>query len=287
MAIGIDGGLSGWGYNGNGQLGDGTTVDRLTPIKVNVPPVKFVACGQNYFTMAIGIDGGLSGWGFNGNGQLGNGTTTSSLTPIKVNVPPVKFVACDQVNTIANGIDGGLSGWGGNGNGQLGDGTTVNRLTAIKINVPPVKFVACGRNYFTMAIGIDGGLSGWGNNNIGQLGDGTTVAKSTPIKVNVPLILTSTENLTSYVITSPYNLSVDILSTTHGNFGKVNNPISITNNNLPYLNLTNKNSATNLDSSWLGTSLPRGSILQFNLINNNTNTGSVSGLLINLTVQKQ
>lgn len=80
-------------------------------------------------------------------------------------------------------------------------------------------------------------------------------------------------------------LSVDILSTTHLNYGKLNTPVSITNGNYPYLTTSNKNSATNLDSSWTGTILPKGSILQFNLINNNNTP--VSGLLINLTVQKQ
>ena len=80
-------------------------------------------------------------------------------------------------------------------------------------------------------------------------------------------------------------LSVDILSTTHLNYGKLNTPVSITNGNPPYLTTSNKNSATNLDSSWTGTKLPRGSILQFNLIN--TNISPVSGLLINLTVIKQ
>jgi hypothetical protein len=91
--------------------------------------------------------------------------------------------------------------------------------------------------------------------------------------------------------TATYNLSVDILSSTHGNFGKISPdgintyPISITKGNPPYLTTSNKNSATNLDSSWLGTTLPKGSILQFNLIN--TNNSPVSGLLVNLTVTKQ
>jgi hypothetical protein len=85
--------------------------------------------------------------------------------------------------------------------------------------------------------------------------------------------------------TATYNLSVNILSSTHGNFGKVGNPVSITKGNPPYLTTSSKNSATNLDASWVGTTLPKGSILQFELIN--TNISPVSGLLINLTVTKQ
>ena len=88
-----------------------------------------------------------------------------------------------------------------------------------------------------------------------------------------------------YSDTSTSSLSVDLLSSTYGNFGKVGYPISITKGNPPYLTTSDKNSGANLDASWLGTTLPKGSILQFRLIN--TNNSPVSGLLINLTTIKQ
>ena len=88
LAIGTDGGLSAWGYNTRGQLGDGTETTRLTAIKINLPPVAMVAAGYSH-SLAIGTDGGLSAWGQNHIGQLGDGTTTDRLTAIKINLPPL------------------------------------------------------------------------------------------------------------------------------------------------------------------------------------------------------
>ena len=85
--------------------------------------------------------------------------------------------------------------------------------------------------------------------------------------------------------TLAYNLSVDILSSTYADFGRIGHPSSITKNNPPNLTIYNKNSASDLDLLWDGVHLPKGSILQFELIN--TNNSPVSGLLINLTVIKQ
>ena len=73
-----------WGSNASGQLGDGTTSDRLSPVAV--------ANGTNAFGVAAGHDhscfwavgGANSCWGNNTLGALGNGTTTSANTPVRV-----------------------------------------------------------------------------------------------------------------------------------------------------------------------------------------------------------
>jgi alpha-tubulin suppressor-like RCC1 family protein len=170
----------------------------------------------------------------------------------------------------------------------LGLNDTSTRLTPVKVNVPHVDIVACGDSY-TMIVGVDGGLSACGFNFNGQLGDGTTTRRTSAVKITVPPVATGTgttsSSATSSVSPGTYNLSVDILSTTHLDFGKINNPFSITNNNPPRLTLSNKNSAANLSSIWTQTYIPKGSILQFNL--NITNNAPVSSLLVNLTVEKQ
>ena len=180
------------------------------------------------------------------------------------------------------GTDGNLSAWGNNNQKQLfGDGNVLtNTNIPVKSNLPAIiKDIACSGNH-TIALGFDGTLSGWGNNSTYQLGlRNNTSPVITATKINVSV------KDPEYIAAPSYNISVDILSSTYGNFGKIGYPVSITNNNPPNLTLNNKNSASNLDSLWLGTSLPKGSILQFNLINNNNSP--VSGLLINLTVQKQ
>jgi alpha-tubulin suppressor-like RCC1 family protein len=183
LAIGTNGILSSWGLNYSGQLGNGTTTNRSTPVKINIPAISSIYAG-GYNSLIIGTDKGLSGFGDNSYGQLGNGTTLSASSPIKINLPPVAIVAADISHSLAVGIDGGLSAWGYNNNGQLGNGTTLSASSPIKINLPPVSMVATGSNY-SLAVGIDGGLSAWGNNSYGQLGNGTTLSASSPIKINL------------------------------------------------------------------------------------------------------
>ena len=177
------------------------------------------------------------------------------------------------------GTDGNLSAWGINDQKQLfGDGNVLtNTNIPVKSNLPAIiKDIACSGSH-TIALGFDGTLSGWGANLLYQLGLGNNTSPvTTATKINVSV------KDPEYIATPSYNLSVDILSTTHSNFGKINNPVSITNNNRPNLTISNKNSAANLSSIWTGTYIPKGSILQFNLIN-----APVSSLLVNLTVEKQ
>ena len=79
-AIKEDGSLWMWGWNDNGQLGDGTTTNTSTPIKI-LEDVKEVSLGQGY-SAAIKEDGSLWMWGQNDYGQLGDGTTEDRYTPI-------------------------------------------------------------------------------------------------------------------------------------------------------------------------------------------------------------
>jgi cysteine-rich repeat protein len=76
-----------WGYNGHGQVGDGTTTHRSTPIKVDeIPPtVDLWSGGVNYSSCAVGNDGGLWCWGGNWNGQLGMGVTGNVRRPLRIN----------------------------------------------------------------------------------------------------------------------------------------------------------------------------------------------------------
>ena len=70
-----------WGENDWGELGDGTTTNRLTPIDVFGlgDGVAAIAGGGDY-TCALTDGGGVKCWGVNGSGQLGDGTTTNRLT---------------------------------------------------------------------------------------------------------------------------------------------------------------------------------------------------------------
>ena len=88
-AILDDGSVSCWGNNSGGQLGDGTTTDRLTPTQTSSlgEGRTAVAITAGYwYTCAILDDGSVSCWGWNTYGQLGDGTTNDRFTPTAIEI---------------------------------------------------------------------------------------------------------------------------------------------------------------------------------------------------------
>ena len=178
-AIQADGSLWTWGFNVNGQLGDGTRNNSEIPIKV-MENVIAVSASNSSHTMAIQADGSLWAWGLNFNGQLGDGTLTNRHAPVKV-MEDVIAVSQDFTHTMAIKADGSLWAWGLNDEGQLGDGTTQNRRTPVRI-LDNVASVSTSRGH-TMAIKTNGTLWAWGDNIFGQLGVGTITNHNTPVRV--------------------------------------------------------------------------------------------------------
>jgi alpha-tubulin suppressor-like RCC1 family protein len=172
-----------WGDNAKGQIGDGTTTDRKTPITLaGLSPVA-VAAGDQH-TLVVNNDGTVQAWGVNGSGQLGDGTTTTRKTPVKVSgLSGVVALSAGLSHSLALKADGTVWAWGGNGYGQLGDGTTTTRKTPVKVlGLTGVVAVSAG-NYHSLALKNDGTLWAWGNNGSGRLGDGTAITRKTPIQV--------------------------------------------------------------------------------------------------------
>ena len=164
LAVLEDGSLWAWGKNDVGQLGDGTTIDRSTPVKI-MDGVVCAAAGQDY-SLAILADGSLWGWGTNAFGQLGDGTTELRITPVKL-MDGVKEVAASNTYAAAVKTDGTLWTWGMSAWG-LGDGTMeTKRLSPVQI-LADVEHVYTGFSA-AMALKTDDSLWGWGS---GLLVDG-------------------------------------------------------------------------------------------------------------------
>jgi hypothetical protein len=134
LGVATDGKVWGWGSNGFGQLGDGTTEDRLEPVWSSGLGVgaKSVGAGWEH-SVALGVDGKAYGWGGNGSGQLGDGTATERVSAVGVVglLGNLKAVEAGGQYTLGLGEDGVVYGWGANESGQLGDGTKVERRSPV------------------------------------------------------------------------------------------------------------------------------------------------------------
>ena len=199
FAFCTDGALAAWGWNGYGQLGDGSLTNRLAPVWVDRTGVlagktiTLLAGGTNH-TVAVCADGALAAWGVNSSGELGDGTTTDRSKPVAVKMDgalagrTVKAVGCGVSHTLALCTDGTLVAWGYNNYGQLGNGSTTNSTSPVAIPLTgaltgkAITAISAGQ-YFSLAACADGTVAAWGLNNNGQLGNGTTTDSSIPVAV--------------------------------------------------------------------------------------------------------
>lgn len=159
-----------WGNNGQGQLGDGTTTNKTTPISIgaltNVVDIK----GGYYHTLALKNDGTVWSVGYNNYGQLGDGTLTQRLNPVQIGITNVKAISAGKNHSLALKNDGTVWAWGYNNSGQIGDSTNTQRLIPVKVKLlTGVVAIASGYN-FSLALKSDGTVWGWGFNGWGQLG---------------------------------------------------------------------------------------------------------------------
>jgi len=181
------GGVKCWGYNNNGHLGDGTTIQRLTPVNVSglASGVTAITVGADH-SCALTSGGGVKCWGYNGNGQLGDTTTTQRLIPVDVSglTSGVTAIAANWLHTCALLTSGGVKCWGKNDRSQLGDGSVTDSSTPVSVNsLGSITAISVGLGH-SCALTSGGGVKCWGANTYGQLGDTTTTQRLTPVDVS-------------------------------------------------------------------------------------------------------
>jgi len=146
LALKSDGTVWSWGWNGNGQLGDGTNSDKATlPVQVvgvggsgYLSDVSKITTGGSH-SLVLKNDDTVWAWGSNGDGQLGDNTTSSHNTPVQVldsagtgYLSGVSVISGGQASSVAVKSDNSLVwNWGINSYGQLGN----NRIAKEKIPV--------------------------------------------------------------------------------------------------------------------------------------------------------
>lgn len=170
LALRNDGVVWAWGYNGEGELGDGTTISRSFPAlvressAVTTPLSNIVEITSGGFhSMARRADGGVWTWGGNYWGQIGDGTIAHRSFPVPVTLADgsslsdaVAISALSGSSVAIRSTDFDLDGtpestvwtWGYNVGGQLGDGTDTNRWNPVAV------LTATGIPQTAFAIGV-------------------------------------------------------------------------------------------------------------------------------------
>jgi alpha-tubulin suppressor-like RCC1 family protein/uncharacterized membrane protein YgcG len=175
-----------WGLNASGQLGDGTTEIRRTPVAVSGITNAIAITAGDYHTCALLAGGSIDCWGDNNNGQLGDGTTEYyRVTPVAVSgITNAIAITAGSQHTCALLAGGSIDCWGWNAYGQLGDGTTEIRRTPVAVSGITNAIAITAGDFHTCALLAGGSIDCWGENNSGQLGDGTTEIRRTPVAVS-------------------------------------------------------------------------------------------------------
>ena len=181
-----DGTVWSWGYNGSGDLGDGSNTTRTSPVQTsNVTAATHVEGGaESGFSWDLA--GALKAWGYNGYGGLGDGTWTQRNSPVSASGFTNSLQVRGSWHTVAAKTDGTVWTWGMNYYGQLGNNTTSSLPTTLPaqvIGLDSVVSVAAGDN-FSIVVSGDGRVWTWGQNNYNQLGDGTIAQRNGPVQIS-------------------------------------------------------------------------------------------------------
>jgi alpha-tubulin suppressor-like RCC1 family protein len=183
-ALKTDGTVWCWGENFYGQLGDGTSMPRSTPVQVkglaDVTQLAVSVASQS--ACARKIDGSVWCWGAT---LARTEFTDFQTTPVRVlAIGNSAAQVAVSGNACVRKLDGTLWCWGSNFAGYLGDGTETRRPTPVQITSVgnTVADVGVGPNH-TCVLKLDNSVWCWGHNLQGQLGNGTDVKSLTAVEV--------------------------------------------------------------------------------------------------------
>jgi alpha-tubulin suppressor-like RCC1 family protein len=199
LALTADGKLWAWGYNFNGQIGDGAGgngTDRRFPVKVQVSAgvdfgnVLQIAAGL-YHSAALRRDGTVWIWGNNVNKEAGNPSVTagSVLYPAQTKqavMGNVVQIAAGSFHNVALTQAGEVWIWGSNYDAQLGNGSNVpNLLTEPTKNNTLANIIEINAesSYHILARNRSGQVFAWGYNTEGAVGNGTFSMQTTPYQI--------------------------------------------------------------------------------------------------------
>ena len=171
------------GRNYNGQLGDGSKVDKSYMAKVMSSGAADVAAGGSH-SLVVKQDGSVCATGWNQYGQLGDGSTIDRINYVQVVSSSAKKVAAGRRHSMMLKQDGSVWATGYNLYGQLGDGSTSSSNVFVKAIPEAVKGIAAGA-FHSMALVQDGGMWVTGSNEYGQFGDGGRTSQKNFVRLTL------------------------------------------------------------------------------------------------------
>jgi uncharacterized repeat protein (TIGR02543 family) len=191
ITLKADGTVWTWGYNCNGQLGDGYSGQAGNVCTHNSPvPVQVLGQGGSGYlenivavmggeqhNVALKNDGTVWVWGDNNEDQLGNGDGANSTTPIQVDgLSSVVMLASRGYHSVAVKSDGTVWDWGSDLYGALGNGLSIQQptyTTPLEVQGVNNPIMVTAGYMFSIALMPDHSLLAWGNNEDGAIGNGT------------------------------------------------------------------------------------------------------------------
>jgi len=175
-----DGKLYAWGSNTYGNIGDGSMVDRSSPVQIGTDTNWSIIDASDTHTVAIKTDGTLWAWGINDYGQLGNNSIIDASSPQQIGTN-TNWTKCAVGNkfTIAITNTGTMWSCGYNYNGQLGITNRVDKSSLTQILGNTWSDVKTGL-VNSVAKKTDNTLWLWGDNASGQLGNASSGSDYNP-----------------------------------------------------------------------------------------------------------
>ncbi|MEI8254763.1 MAG: hypothetical protein WCJ30_03740, partial [Deltaproteobacteria bacterium] len=187
----VDGGsVYCWGAGTMGQLGNGASVDSLTPVRVmSITNAVEVTVSQSWACARLAT-GSVQCWG---SGWLGDGATAGSSVPVPLRgITDARHVTIGPARGCVLRADATVWCWGG---GSLGDGTTNPAMAPVRLpalsNVVDVQT----RYFGSCALESDGTVWCWGNDTLGECGQGAASAspRLSPLQVaGLPVVAAMT-----------------------------------------------------------------------------------------------
>src|ERR1700677_3805335 len=146
-------GAAAWGYNNDGQLGNGATTTEKEAVAVKIITEATAVAGGELHSLALLKDGKVMAWGDNNDGQLGNGSTTTEKEPVEVKgLSEAVGIAAGAHHSLAVLKSGKVKAWGDNNDGQLGNGTTTTEKEPVEVKGLSEASAVAGGEFHSLAL---------------------------------------------------------------------------------------------------------------------------------------